>query len=82
MATQQVCVFAFDLLLLDGEVLATQPFRCRRAKLKQLVETRADASRLRLACALEMTPEQTHTDDDVVLPLPSDSSPLLDGMRA
>jgi hypothetical protein len=62
--TVQVCVFAFDLLMLDGEVLATQPFRCRRARLRQLVEARADASRLRLACALELTPEQTDDADD------------------
>lgn len=60
----QVCVFAFDLLLLDGEVLATQPFRCRRAQLRQLVEARADASRLRLACALEISPEQPVDADD------------------
>ena len=42
----QVCVFAFDLLLLDEEVLATQPFRVRRARLAELLE-HADPSQVR-----------------------------------
>jgi ATP-dependent DNA ligase len=35
--TVQVCVFAFDALLVDGEPLVHLPLRQRRARLSQVV---------------------------------------------
>ena len=51
----QVCIFAFDMLYVDGEALTQQPLRERRQRLTELLAG-ADPSRMRMAASMEIFP--------------------------
>lgn len=59
----QVCVFAFDLLYLDGQVLTSLPLHERRARLRSMLAA-ADPSRVRLASAIELDPSSDSPAED------------------